>query len=91
MLLKHVLGSYKKEGVDIIDSVGSNIQANLFNNDIVRYLPKTNSHINKEWITNKTRYFFDSFKYQLIKYPLLKDKNNKFSKISWLQALNSQD
>ena len=78
----------KKEGVDILDSIGSNIQINIFNNDIVRILPKTNSNINKEWITNKTRYFFDSLKYQRIKYPLLKDENNKFSKISWLQALN---
>ena len=78
----------KKEGVDILDSIGSNIQINIFNNDIVRILPKTNSNINKEWITNKTRYFFDSLKYQRIKYPLLKDDNNKFSKISWLQALN---
>ena len=78
----------KKEGVDILDSIGSNIQINIFNNEIVRILPKTNSNINKDWITNKTRYFFDSLKYQRIKYPLLKDDNNKFSKISWLQALN---
>lgn len=82
------MGIKKKEGVDILDSIGSNIQINIFNNDIVRILPKTNSNINKEWITNKTRYFFDSLKYQRIKYPLLKDENNKFSKISWLQALN---
>ena len=77
----------KKEGVDILDSVGSNIQINIFNNEIIRILPKTNFNINKEWITNKTRYFFDSLKYQRIKYPLLK-KNNIFYRISWLEALN---
>ena len=78
----------KKEGIDILDSIGSNIQIDLFNNEIVRILPKTNFNINKEWISNKTRYFFDSLKYQRLKYPLLKDNNNNFSQISWLTALN---
>lgn len=77
----------KIEGIDVLDSIGSNIQINIFNNDIIRILPKTNFDINKEWITNKTRYFFDSLKYQRIKYPLFKDKNDNFFKISWLKAL----
>ena len=78
----------RREGIDILDSIVSNIQVNIFNNDIVRILPRTNFNINKEWITNKTRYFFDSLKYQRIKYPLLKDNNNNFFQISWLKALN---
>ena len=77
----------KKEGIDILDSLGSNIQINIFNNNIVRILPKTNVNINKEWISNKTRYFFDSLKYQRIKYPLLKDNMNNFQKISWADTL----
>lgn len=78
----------KKEGVDVLDSIGSNIEIDIFNNEIIRILPKTNFNINKEWISNKTRYFFDSLKYQRIKYPLIKDNNNNFSKISWVTALN---
>ena len=78
----------KKEGIDILDSIGSNITIDIFNNEIVRILPKTNFNINKEWISNKTRYFFDSLKYQRLKYPLLKDNNNNFYKISWVEALN---
>lgn len=78
----------KKEGVDILDGIGSNIKVDIFNNEIVRILPKTNFNINKEWISNKTRFFFDSFKYQRIQYPLLKDNNGKFQKISWSKALN---
>jgi len=78
----------KKEGVDILDGIGSNIKVDIFNNEVVRILPKTNFNINKEWISNKTRFFFDSLKYQRIKYPLLKDENNKFQKISWFNALN---
>jgi len=78
----------KKEGVDILDGIGSNIKVDIFNNEVLRILPKTNFNINKEWISNKTRFFFDSLKYQRIKYPLLKDENNKFQKISWFKALN---
>ena len=78
----------KKEGIDVLDSLGSNIKIDIFNNEIVRILPKTNFNINKEWISNKTRYFFDSLKYQRLKYPLLKDNENNFYKISWLKALN---
>nr|YP_010990711.1 NADH dehydrogenase subunit 11 [Phytophthora meadii]WOX01666.1 NADH dehydrogenase subunit 11 [Phytophthora meadii] len=78
----------RKEGVDILDSIGSNIKIDVFNNEIVRILPKTNFNINKEWISNKTRYFFDSLKYQRLQYPLLKDNENNFHKISWLDALN---
>jgi NADH-quinone oxidoreductase subunit G len=71
-----------------LDGTCSNIKIDLFNNEIVRILPKTNANINKEWISNKTRFFFDSLKYQRIKYPLLKNKNDKFQKISWYKALN---
>lgn len=78
----------KKEGIDILDSICSNIKIDIFNNEIIRILPKTNFNINKEWISNKTRYFFDSLKYQRLKYPLLKDNENNFHKISWLKALN---
>nr|YP_009233112.1 NADH dehydrogenase subunit 11 [Phytophthora polonica]AMB20917.1 NADH dehydrogenase subunit 11 [Phytophthora polonica] len=78
----------KKEGVDILDGLGSNIKIDIFNNEIVRILPKTNFDINKEWISNKTRFFFDSLKYQRLNYPLLKDNENNFQKITWFEALN---
>lgn len=77
----------KKEGIDVLDSIGSNIKIDIFNNEIVRILPKTNFNINKEWISNKTRFFFDSLKYQRLQYPLLKDENNHFKKITWAKAL----
>jgi NADH-quinone oxidoreductase chain G len=78
----------KQEGIDILDGLGSNIKIDTFNNEIIRILPKTNFDINKEWISNKTRFFFDSLKYQRLQYPLLKNNENKFDKISWLDALN---
>ena len=82
------MGTKKKEGIDILDSIGSNIKLDIFNNEIVRILPKLNFNINKEWISNKTRYFFDSLKYQRLKSPLLKDDDGNFNQISWFEAFN---
>ena len=77
----------KREGIDVLDGIGSNIKMDIFNNEIIRILPKTNFNINKEWISNKTRFFFDSLKYQRIEYPLLKNSNdNLFYPINWLEA-----
>jgi len=75
----------KKESVDVLDGIGSNINIDILKNNIIRILPKTNVHINKEWITNKTRFFFDSLKYQRLETPLLKI-NNIFEEISWEEA-----
>ena len=78
----------KYEGIDIMDSSCSNIKIDIFNNEVLRILPKTNSNINLEWISNKTRFFFDSLKYQRILNPLYKDNNNNFKEISWLDAFS---
>jgi|688.fasta_scaffold20649_2 NADH-quinone oxidoreductase chain G len=75
----------KKEGVDIMDAIGSNINIDILKNNIVRILPKTNLEINKEWISNKTRFFFDSLKYQRIENPLFKTEQG-FKEISWQKA-----
>ena len=79
----------QKTGIDVLDSTGSNVCFHVFNNKIVRILPKTNYSINKEWILNKTRYFFDSLNYQRIEYPLIRDiETGAFKKISWFKVLN---
>jgi NADH-quinone oxidoreductase chain G len=77
----------QKTGIDVLDSTGSNVCFHIFNNKIIRILPKTNYNINKEWILNKTRFFFDSLNYQRIEYPLLKDQESGlFKKISWFRV-----
>jgi NADH-quinone oxidoreductase chain G len=73
----------RQEGIDILDAICSNIKIDSFNNEIVRILPRTNFQINKEWISNRTRFFFDSLKYQRIQYPLLKENNGQYKQISW--------
>lgn len=78
----------KHEGIDVLDSIGSNIKIDVFHNEVVRILPRTNFNINKEWISNKTRFFFDSLRYQRIQHPLLKKDNHQFYEISWFEAFN---
>jgi NADH-quinone oxidoreductase subunit G len=78
----------KHESIDILDGLGSNIIVQTFNNKIVRVLPKDNKDTNIEWITNKTRFFFDSLKYQRISKPQLKS-STKYSSISWSQLFNT--
>jgi len=78
----------KKEGVDILDAIGSNINVDVLKNNIIRILPKTNVNINKEWINNKTRFFFDSLKYQRITKPLLKTSEG-FKEISWQEVFEN--
>jgi len=77
----------KKQTIDILDGIGSNIIVQTFNNNIIRILPKVNKDINIEWITNKTRFFFDSIKYQRINEPLIKT-NDSFKPITWERVFN---
>ena len=79
----------KKDSIDILDNMGTPIKINIQNNEIIRILPNINRNINYEWITNKTRFFFDSLKYQRITQPLLKNSLNYFSIISWKKAFTS--
>ncbi len=80
--------SKKKEAIDVLDAVGSNLEIELVDRGIVKILPRTNDEINKEWISNKTRHFFDSINYQRIKTPAIKGENGEFQKISWYDAFN---
>jgi NADH dehydrogenase (ubiquinone) Fe-S protein 1 len=75
----------KHESIDILDGLGSNIIIQTFNNEIVRILPKNNDNINIEWISNKTRFFFDSLKYQRITAPLLV-QGDRFVPVPWAKV-----
>lgn len=75
----------KFETIDVLDSIGSNIIVQTFKNQIIRILPKTNKDLNIEWITDKTRFFFDSIESQRIDYPMIK-QDNKFIQITWEKA-----
>jgi len=80
------------ETIDVVDSVGSNIKINFKETEILRILPILNDSLNEEWISDKTRFFFDSLKTQRIGQPFLVQKLNSLntktiSKISWRKSL----
>jgi NADH dehydrogenase (ubiquinone) Fe-S protein 1 len=71
------------ESIDLTDSTGSNIYVNFKESDIIRILPKNNSEINKNLISNKARFSYDSVKIQRLQKIFYKNElNNKFEKIN---------
>ena len=71
--------------IDIYDSMGSSIRIDSSYSEIKRVLPAKNDFINEEWISNKTRYFFDGLTKWRLNIPLMK-KNDISVYISWVQA-----
>ena len=78
----------KTETVDVMDAVGSSIRVDTYGWEVKRVLPRINEDINEEWISDKTRYACDGLKNQRLDTPFIK-KNNNFSKISWLEAVET--
>merc|ERR1712146_399232 len=72
------LTNYKS--LDILDGLGSNIMVSAKGSEVMRILPNVNENINMEWISDKTRFSYDSFDYLRIKKPWSK-KFGEF--ISW--------
>lgn len=69
---------------DILDIVSSTITISLQGTKIVRILPYNNDQINNLWLTDKARYFFDSFYFQRITNPYKFSKfYNKFIITNW--------
>ena len=72
----------KIESIDILDSFNSKISYYLYGNKIVRILPSSKE--NNNWITNKTRFFYDSLNIQRLYSPVIKYlDNNKLLMVSW--------
>jgi NADH dehydrogenase (ubiquinone) Fe-S protein 1 len=74
------------ETIDISDAVGSNIRVDFKETEIVRVLPRLNEDINEEWISDKSRFNFDSLKKQRLDSPYLR-KNESLQPCSWEIAI----
>lgn len=68
--------------IDFLDSMASNIRLHIYSNKIIRVLPSLNEDLNQEWITNKTRFSYDSLLINRIYYPKF-NLYNKFVVFSW--------
>jgi len=71
------------EGIDLHDSMGSNIRLGVRGLDLMRVLPLTNEEINDEWLTDKARFGYDGYKLQRLHNPLIKTKENKLESVTW--------
>ena len=68
--------------IDFLDSLASSIRLHIYSNKIIRILPLLDEAINEEWITNKSRFSYDSLLLNRINYPKIKYMN-KFLVFSW--------
>lgn len=71
--------------LDVYDSLGSNIKVYTYGSEVKRILPLKNDFVNEEWISNKTRYFFDGLTKWRLNIPLMKKKNIMVY-VSWMQG-----
>lgn len=71
---------------DINDGFATNIQIDFRGLEIIRILPKINKQQNDEWISDKTRFFFDSINNQRLVSSFYFFKNINI-KTNWLQNL----
>jgi NADH dehydrogenase/NADH:ubiquinone oxidoreductase subunit G len=77
----------KYKTIDILDSLASSIRLDVIDNNIMRVVPCLDEITNEEWITNKTRFSFDSLNIQRLQYPKY-SLFRKFFTISWKNAIN---
>lgn len=64
----------KKETIDILDNMGADIRVDLRGTKIMRILPRLNKEVNNNWITDLTRYSFDSLALQRFIHPYYRKK-----------------
>ncbi len=72
--------------IDILDSLHSNIRVDVRGTKIMRILPRVNYGLNEDWITDKIRFSYDSFRRQRLYDPMLK-VGGTFLKIGWKKAM----
>jgi len=80
------------ESIDTTDSMGSSIYVNFKESEIVRIIPKSNSEINENIISDKARFSYDSIKTNRIKNLFeynIKDLN--FKKTNWFSFFKNTD
>ena len=75
------------ETIDVMDAVGSNIRIDTKGNKVMRVLPRNNEEVNEEWISDKTRFFWDGLSLQRIDKPYLRE-NGKLRQVSWNKAID---
>ena len=63
------------ETIDLLDSLHSNIRVDIKGNRILRILPRLNQRLNEDWISDFTRFSYESVQRFRIKYPYVSVSN----------------
>lgn len=71
---------------DFFDVFGVSINLFFKRNEILRLLPVKMLGVKIDWISDRSRFSYDSFKFQRLYFPLIKYKN-QFLKKSWFNLL----
>ena len=72
--------------IDLNDIMHVNIRIDVRDTKILRILPRLNSKLNENWISDVTRFSYDGFFINRLTSPAVKD-NNKIAICSWLNIL----
>ena len=71
--------SYYVDSIDIMDTFLNSVRVYTDNLKIKRILSNYNTNLDLYWISDKSRYFFDSLKVQRLSYPLILKKSVLFN------------
>jgi len=74
--------------IDLNDSVGVNIRVDLKESEIIRILPRECDLINEEWISNKTRFFYEGLKIGRLKNSLIRTNSTNYNFFNWKNTIN---
>nr|ABX45180.1 NADH dehydrogenase subunit 11 [Heterostelium pallidum] len=78
------------KGLDVFDPLISNVNFQVKGVSIMRILPKVNDDLNEEWLTDKMRFHYDSYKIMnetRLNFPKFKLVNNKYITLDWKRAI----
>lgn len=75
--------------IDVMDGLGSNIDAHTRGSDLLRILPRVNEEVNEEWISDKSRHAFDGLKKQRLTAPMTRQSDGSFMQLEWEEALEA--
>jgi NADH-quinone oxidoreductase chain G len=83
------------ESIDVLDSLHSNIRVDIKGSRILRILPKINEQLNENWISDYTRFSYESVQGFRIKYPYLSlnksffgfTDSDLFLRLGWEQCI----
>ncbi|WDU48265.1 NADH-quinone oxidoreductase subunit NuoG [Taylorella equigenitalis] len=79
----------RRETISPHDSVGSNLIAQIKNNEVLRVLPLENESVNECWISDRDRWSYEGLLSEdRLSSPMIKTSNNVWKEVDWAEALN---